>query len=189
MPRVTGERIMLREYKADDIGSIRAWVNDPLTTRYLSTRFWPAQTMVDSEEFLARMLQSSHNAYNFVIADAKDERYIGQLDMFRVDWRLRCGELGMVIGSTDDRGRGLGTEALRLMQRFTFQTLGMERLELEVLMGNTAARHCYEHAGFSLEGVKRNAFFCEGHFCDVGILSVLHGEWLRREETTAPAGN
>ena len=89
MPRLLGERVMLREYKADDIGDIRKWVNDAETTRYLSTRFWPPQTMVDSEEFLSRMLQSSHSAYNFVIADRGDERYIGQLDMFQVDWRLR----------------------------------------------------------------------------------------------------
>ena len=108
MPRLLGERVMLREYKADDIGDIRKWVNDAETTRYLSTRFWPPQTMVDSEEFLSRMLQSSHSAYNFVIADRGDERYIGQLDMFQVDWRLRCGELGMVIGSASDRGQGLG---------------------------------------------------------------------------------
>ena len=85
MPRLLGERVMLREYKADDIGDIRKWVNDAETTRYLSTRFWPPQTMVDSEEFLSRMLQSSHSAYNFVIADRGDERYIGQLDMFQVD--------------------------------------------------------------------------------------------------------
>lgn len=60
--------------------------------------------------------------YNFVIADRGDERYIGQLDMFRVDWRLRCGELGMVIGSASDRGQGLGREALELMKHFAFRT-------------------------------------------------------------------
>ncbi len=179
MPRVLGQRVMLREYKAEDIEDIRKWVNDAETTKYLSTRFWPAQTMVDSEEFLARMLQSSHNAYNFVIADVGDERYIGQLDMFRVDWRLRCGELGMVIASADDRGRGVGREALALMEDFAFQTLGLERLELEVHMDNVPARRCYEKAGFSLEGVKRHAFFTDGCFCDVGIMSILREEYAR----------
>ena len=100
MPRLLGERVMLREYRAEDIGDIRKWVNDAQTTRYLSTRFWPAQSLVDSEEFLARMLRTGHDAYNFVIASREDERYLGQLDMFRVDWRLRCGELGMVIAAT-----------------------------------------------------------------------------------------
>ena len=33
MPRLLGERVMLREYKADDIGDIRKWVTDAETTR------------------------------------------------------------------------------------------------------------------------------------------------------------
>ncbi|MDD3335367.1 MAG: GNAT family protein [Eubacteriales bacterium] len=180
MPRVLGEHIMLREYQAEDIGSIRSWVNDAETTRFLSTRFWPAQTMVDSEEFLQHMLQSSHNAYNFVIASIEDGRYLGQLDMFRLDWRLRCGELGMVIASADDRGRGVGTEALQLMQRFGFLTAGMERIELEVEMGNAAALRCYQKAGFMLEGVKRHAYYRDGQFTDIGIMSVLSDEWRQR---------
>lgn len=180
MPRLLGQRIMLREYQAEDIHAIRQWVNDAETTRYLSTRFWPAQTMVDSEEFLSRMLQSSHNAYNFVIADVQDGRYIGQCDLFRLDWRLRLGELGMVIGSRDERGQGFGTEALLLLETFAFRTLGLERLELEVHMDNQPALHCYRRAGFTLEGVKRHAFFNDGHFSDLGMMSILRQEYESR---------
>lgn len=177
MPRLLGERVMLREYQAEDIGAIRGWVNDEAVTRYLSTRYWPPQTMVDSQEFLSRMLQSSHNAYNFVIADRADGHYIGQLDIFRVDWRLRCGEIGMVIGGAQDRGRGIGREALELLKRFAFLTLGLERLEMDVHMDNLPARRCYEKAGFRLEGVKRHAFYTEGRFCDVGMMSMLRGDY------------
>ncbi len=180
MPRLLGPHIMLREYQAEDIGEIRKWVNDAATTRYLSTRFWPPQTMVDSQEFLSHMLQSSHNAYNFVIAEKETARYLGQLDMFRVDWRLRQGEIGMVIADAQDRGRGVGTEALGLMEQFAFRTLGLERLELEVHMHNQAALRCYEKAGFKLEGVKRHAFFSDGAFCDLGMMSVLREEFERR---------
>lgn len=177
MPRLLGERVMLREYQAEDIGAIRGWVNDETVTRYLSTRYWPPQTMVDSQEFLSHMLQSSHNAYNFVIADRADGHYIGQLDIFRVDWRLRCGEIGMVIGGAQDRGRGIGREALELLKRFAFLTLGLERLEMDVHMNNLPARRCYEKAGFRLEGVKRHAFYTEGRFCDVGMMSMLRGDY------------
>ena len=178
MPRVTGERIMLREYRSEDFAEIRKWVNDEETTRYLSTRFWPAQTEVDTQEFLSRMLQSSHNAYNFVIARIEDESYLGQLDMFRVDWRLRQGEIGMVIGSAEDRGKGYGTEALLLLARFAFQSLGLERIEREVHMDNAAAKRCYEKAGFVLEGVKRHAYYNDGHFTDLGMMSLIRPDWL-----------
>lgn len=180
MPRLFGNAIMLREYQAEDISAIRTWVNDESATRYLSTRYWPPQTMVDTQEFLSRMLQSSHNAYNFVIADRESGRYIGQLDMFRVDWQLRVGEIGMVIADAGERGRGIGTEALLLMERFAFRTLGLERLELEVHMQNAAALRCYEKAGFTLEGVKRHAFFTDGQFCDVGMMSILRHEFEQR---------
>ena len=179
MPRLLGERIQLREYQADDLESIRQWVNDESTTCFLSTAYWPPQTMVDTEEFLQRMLQSSHYAFNFVNADRESGRYLGQLDMFTVDWRLRCGKLGLVSAGAEYRGRGLGTEALRLLEKHVFLTLGLERLELEVRMDYAAARRCYERAGFRREGVKRHAFFANGAFCDVGIMSILREEYAR----------
>ena len=48
MPRLLGERIQLREYQADDLESIHQWVNDESTTCFLSTAYWPPQTMVDT---------------------------------------------------------------------------------------------------------------------------------------------
>ena len=180
MARVLGERIMLREYRTEDFEKIREWVNDENTTRYLSSRFWSAQSVADTQEFLSRMMQASHNAYNFVIADLQTESYIGQLDMFRVDWRQRQGELGMVIGRREMRHQGFGREALELMQRFAFRTLGMERLEMEVHMDNQPALHCYRRAGFALEGVKRHAFWSDGHFADLGMMSVLREEYEAR---------
>mgnify|MGYP000554982210 CR=1 FL=1 len=131
MPRLLGERIQLREYQADDLEAIRQWVNDESTTCFLSTAYWPPQTMVDTEEFLQRMLQSSHNSFNFVIADRESGRYLGQLDMFTVDWRLRCGKLGMVIAGAENRGRGLGTEALLLLEKHI--SILMEKRKLFLL--------------------------------------------------------
>ena len=73
-----------------------------------------------------------------------------------------------------------GAEALALMERFAFLTLGLERLELEVHMENASARRCYEKAGFLLEGVKRHAYFNDGRFSDVGVMSVLREEYGAR---------
>jgi len=178
MPKLIGERVMLRDYRQEDLPEIRKWVNEAESTQYLSTTFWPPQTIVDTQEFLNRMMASSHNGCNFIIAHKEDESYIGQLDLFRLDWKLRCGELGIVIGVEMDRSCGYGAEALELMLRYAFLTLGLERVELTVDMGNVRAKHCYGKAGFVLEGVKRHAHYREGAFCDVGMMSVLRDEWL-----------
>ena len=86
----------------------------------------------------------------------------------------------MVIGSREERGQGLGAEALILLEGFAFRTLGLERLELEVHMDNQPALHCYRKAGFTLEGVKRHAFFTDGRFCNIGMMSVLREEYEAR---------
>ncbi len=89
----------------------------------------------------------------------------------------------MVIAREADRSGGLGREALALLEGFVFDTLGLERLELCVYMDNERALRCYRHAGFTLEGVKRHAYWAEGRFGDVGIMSVLRGDY--DEERTA----
>jgi len=178
VPKLIGERIVLRDYRQEDLQEIRKWVNDPQSIQYLSTIFWPPQSIVDTQEFLDRMMAGSHNGCCFIIAHKEGEDYIGQLDIFRLDWRLRCGELGMIIGAETDRGQGYGQEALSLILRYAFLTLGLERMELTVDMGNVHAMHCYKKAGFMLEGVKRHASYREGTFCDVGMMSVLRDEWL-----------
>ena len=113
MPRVHGQRIMLREYQAEDIGPICSWVNDEATTQYLSTRYWPAQTLVDSEEYLSRILQSSHSAYHFVIADKQDGRYIGQMVPCGLAAALRRAGHGDCCGAGARKRlwlRGAGTD-------------------------------------------------------------------------------
>ena len=69
MAHVMGERLMLREYREDDFESIRRWVNDPETTRYLSQIFIRPHTALGTEKFLQGILSGQSSGYNFVIAD------------------------------------------------------------------------------------------------------------------------
>lgn len=179
MPHIIGENIMLREYREEDLPAIRAWVNDEETTRYLSGTFRAAQSVANTQDFLQRMMQGNGAfASNFVIADRATQDYIGQVDFFQISWPTRCGTIGMVVGKKEMRGRGVGTEALKLLVRYGFLTLGLERAELDVHQDNARAIRCYENAGFRHEGRKRHAVFTDGRFRDLLQLSVLRDEWL-----------
>ncbi|MFH1879994.1 MAG: GNAT family protein, partial [Bacillota bacterium] len=103
-----------------------------------------------------------------------------QLDIFEINWKLRLGKLGMVIGSDDKRGKGYGTQALKLMIGYAFGVLGLERLELEVYSANKRAIRCYEKARFVHEGVRRHAAMVNGEYADVFMMSVIK-EDLERE--------
>ena len=71
------------------------------------------------------------------------------------------------------QGRGLGSEATRLVVDYAFDALDMHRIELEVYAFNPRARHVYERAGFTLEGTKRDALSWDGEWVDAHIMSIL----------------
>lgn len=177
MPNCYGKQIMLREYRADDLTGIRTWVNDRETVRYLSSRYWMPQSYADAADFLEHASHAGSNGAFFVIANLQDETYLGQTDLFSINWKMRSAEMAIVLGREALRGKGIGKEAVGLLLEYAFRTLGLERVELEVATENKRAMRCYEKAGFTLEGVKRHAFMIDGEYADLAVMSVLAGEW------------
>ena len=182
MPYFYGKNIMLRDYRQEDLPAIRAWVNDRDTIRYLSTRFWMPQSITDTSDFLNHAMSAGPNGAYFIVADLTDEHYLGQLDLFSINWRLRSAEMGMVIASEKNRGRGIGAEAIGLLLEYAFATLGLERVELEVAADNARAIRCYTKAGFRHEGVKRKAFMVDGKYADLNLMSILAEEWRETQK-------
>ncbi len=180
MPHLIGEHVMLREYQSEDTRSIRGWVNDLDTVRYLSARYWMPQSYTDTADFVEHAMRAGTNGAYFVIASREDGAYLGQVDLFSINWRLRSAELAMVIGNEAARGKGIGQEALGLMLGYAFGMLGLERVELEVATGNRRAIRCYEKAGMKLEGVKRHAFMVDGCYHDLAMMAILAEDWRSR---------
>ena len=63
-------------------------------------------------------------------------------------------------------GRGLATESLKLLSRFAFTELGLNRLEISASVTNAASRAVATRAGFREEGVSREFERINGKFVD-----------------------
>ena len=183
MPRLYGKQIMLREYRSDDIAGIRNWTNDQESVRYLSARYWMPQSYADAADFLEHATHAGSNGAYFVIASLEDETYLGQIDLFSINWKLRAAEMAIVMGSETRRGKGIGCEAITLLLQYAFTMLGLERVELEVATENVRAIRCYERAGLVHEGVKRHAFMIGGQYTDLAVMAALSGDWQAQRIT------
>lgn len=178
MGYMIGQRIMLREYRREDLASIRKWRNDTEVTKYLSHIFLPPQTDPVTEDFLERVLSGRHNDYNFVIAHKDTEAYIGQVDLFNLQSINRTAELGVVIGDPAYRSQGIGTEAITLMLEFAFLRANLQRIDLWVNSTNPRAIRCYEKCGFIREGVRRHCHFEDGAYIDLVLMGALRDDFL-----------
>ncbi len=84
---------------------------------------------------------------------------------------LSCGFRIWIAGA---HGRGLGTEATRLVVDHAFHVQGLHRIELEVYDFNPRARHVYEKVGFRHEGTLRQALRFDDGWVDAHLMALLN---------------
>jgi RimJ/RimL family protein N-acetyltransferase len=93
----------------------------------------------------------------FAIVDEADGEFLGIAVVPRIDRVARTAELGYVVAPSA-RGRGVASEALRLMTEWAFGELGMERLELLISVENEASKRVAARCGYVREGVMRSHY-------------------------------
>jgi len=95
-----------------------------------------------------------------------------------IDYINKKCSVGAFIGETKYHNKGIGKIVFSLLLDFAFNGLGMNKVELEVLCSNSNAIHLYKKIGFFHEGTKREAYFANGKFLDIEIMSILKKEFF-----------
>jgi RimJ/RimL family protein N-acetyltransferase len=95
----------------------------------------------------------------------------------RVNRRSQIASVGAFALDPAFRGRGLGDEAARALQRHLIRELGLHRLQMEIYAFNERALRHAERAGWVREGVRRKAYRRDDEWVD-GILFGLVAEDL-----------
>ena len=143
--------ITLRPLTLDDAGPVYlGWLNDPDVLRYRAPR-QSAMTMDALREWIENIPERGDK----VFAVCADGRHIGNIALNTiVDG---SAELSIMIGAKDVWGRGYGSEAIRLITHYGFDTLGLDRLWAE--SPNPAFNAAVRKLGWKQEAPRRNEHF------------------------------
>jgi len=178
---IYSERIRLRRNERSDISKFVEWLNDPEVRRHLSMNLPISQA--NEEQWFENMLKLPASEQPFGIEIREDVpgvdtwRLIGNCSFMDINWTVRSAEAGIFIGDKTCWNKGYGTEVMRLLLRYGFETLNLNRIYLRVDEDNKGGVRAYEKAGFVHEGRFRQGTFRDGKYGDVLIMSVLHSEW------------
>ena len=181
---IYGERIRLRAVEKADLPMFVAWLNDPEVQQGIILHPL-SQTEEENwyERMLARPVDEHVMAIEIRLPDETGEepnwKLIGSLAFENIDWRIAAAEFGIVIGDKNYWNQGYGTEAVRLLVHYGFNTLNLNRIFLHVYANNLRAIHAYKKAGFTLEGRERQAQFKHGSYIDVLRMSMLKSDYLQ----------
>lgn len=113
----------------------------------------------------------------FAVLDAGDGRFYGLVMAVRIERAARTVELGYALAPAA-RGRGVATEALRLLTGWAFDELGALRIELKIAVENEPSKRVAERCGYLREGVLRSLHFKQGLRQDTEIWSRLPSDPL-----------
>ncbi|HRX03961.1 MAG TPA: GNAT family protein [Anaerolineae bacterium] len=170
-----GHQVRLRAIERDDLPLAVQYLNDPDVLTYFG-QLAPF-TLQDEEEWYERM-RHDNNVVNFAIE--VDGRYVGGCGLINLDHVHRRAEIGIFVGDKTYWGRGIGSEAMRLVIDYGFDYLNLHRIYLRVFAENARAIHVYEGLGFQHEGRLRDAEWRHGRWLDMLYMSVLEPEWRLR---------
>jgi RimJ/RimL family protein N-acetyltransferase len=170
-----GGRVYLRPVEMADAEPFRRWLNDPSVR--INLKLFAPLTEKAEQEFIERA-GTNPDDFVFAIVRKQGDRVIGAGGLHRTRWKDRSASFGILIGDPECRGAGYGTEATRLILRYAFETLNLNRVELGVYDFNKPAIHVYEKLGFVREGTQREHSFVEGRYVDHHAYSLLAREYF-----------
>ena len=136
--------IRLRLLQAKDAPFMYEWMTDPSITVFF--RFDTSKISLEScLAYIGKALDDP-NTLHFAIADEDDE-YLGTISLKDIDQEKSQAEYAI---STRKKAHGSGAalEATRQILQYAFESLGLDRVYLNVLAENGRANAFYRKAGF-----------------------------------------
>ncbi|MFE1952455.1 GNAT family N-acetyltransferase [Streptomyces sp. NPDC059524] len=171
-PVLTGEKVLLRPFTEDDAVVMAGVVGDPEVERFTGGGTFTLERL--RAWYGSRAAQTDR--LDLAVTDRATGELVGEVVLNEWEPEHRCATFRTAIGARG-RGRGLGSEALRLVVRYGFESAGLHRIQLEAYADNERALHVYAKAGFVVEGVRRQAELWDGRRRDAVLMAALADEW------------
>lgn len=177
LPEIETRRLLLRRMTGGDARDVFEYASDPEVARYV---MWEAHRSIrDSKSFLNRMSEGYERGEQFSwgIVHKESGRLIGTCGYDR-SWipEHRRAELGYAL-SPEYRGQGLMTEAVRVVIKFGFEKMGLNKIVARCFAENLASEKVMQKSGMSYEGTQREHVFVKGSYRDLKVYSILRGEY------------
>ena len=166
--------VVLRLAREDDLAGVYDEAADEESQRWFNIERPYTHAAARQALDWFRSWDAPGDGLTLVIADAATDEYAGAIVLF-VSERTGVGELAYGVGP-DFRGRGMMTTAVRLVSRWAFDELGLQRLELRTHQDNAASQRVAEKAGFTREGIERGSREVRGDRFDPVVFSLLPGD-------------
>lgn len=172
---LSGRLVRLRALTEDDLPELVRWWSDPGWAVLQQGTVRPRPEADVAAMFRSWSANTAPGDAGFSVETFGDE-LVGHVTLYGGAEPARAATAAIIVGPAHV-GRGYGSDALRVLLRYGFHELGLDRVEIRAWAFNERALAAYRRVGFVEEGRRREVLLHDGVRHDEVILSVLRREW------------
>ena len=174
-PELQTERLNLIEIKQSHLNDYYKLFSDERVTKYYN--IIPFREENEAQKHLDWFKNRFREGLGirWGITLKKDENIIGTLG-FNNFQKTHRASIGYDL-QVDFWNKGIITEALKEVIKFGFDKLEINRIEAEVMPGNTASEKVLLKIGFKKEGILRDWMYWNEKHYDMTMFSLLRNEY------------
>ena len=179
-------RLRLRPIEERDADALFPLASDPDVARLMS---WNAHAdLAETRTFVRAMIAELAQARSLVWVIEHEGVARGCIGLHGITWTFRAwridrAELGYWLGKPS-WGNGLMSEAAGAATRFAFETLGLHKITIGCIQGNTASQRIIEKLGYRFLALHVDDVWRDGRWWDHRRYEMLRSEWLSRAGQT-----
>ena len=169
-----GEYI-LRPLRLSDVPVWYACLSDPEVTRLTSYDIKSVDNITAMvETYIAGYAEKTSNRWAIALKDT--DTLIGTCGYYWWNVDHSITELGYDLAKSY-WGKKVMTQAVQASVKWAFETLGVNRIQATVMVGNLASAKVLEKNGFLQEGTLREYKICRGQPSDFWIYALLQKDY------------
>ncbi|HEY0245863.1 MAG TPA: GNAT family protein [Mucilaginibacter sp.] len=172
---LNGSTFLLRNWHLDDAASLQKHADNISVSSFLLDRFPSPYTLSNAIDFINLKINEEPVTNFAIVVNGEAAGVIG-VD-FRQDIYSKTPLLGYWV-SEQHRGKGIMTEAIKLVTDYAFSNLNIICIQALVLSKNAASMRVLEKAGYMKQGIlkqsviKNNQVFDEHVYAAYKIESI-----------------
>jgi len=171
---IVGKRVVLRAMEKTDCEMVREMFNDPEIENLVGGWAWPVSSYSQEQWYINH--HNDLNNFRFVI-ETKEEGSVGIATLTEIDWKNRHAHHGMKLAKQEVRSKGIGTDTVMALMRYSFDELGLNRLDGSWFAENIVSKNMYMKCGWKEEGIRRQYIYKKGKFRDLVVVGILASDY------------
>ena len=177
-PLARGPRVYLRPLEESDAAALAGFIADENETFFLGRGRMPGSPLAFSAWIRDINARQPPDTLELAVCRVTDDGLLGYVGIWELDWVYGTGEVDIALWPASERGRGYGTEALRLLLDLAFGTYQLRTLRAFVWSANVRSAAALRRTGFRPAGTLRTTVVKSGCHLDQMAFDMTDRDWL-----------